>query len=641
MPILLQYMLKLSVSLAIMYLFYQLVLRRLTFYNHNRWYLFGYSVLGFIVSAINISPLLEKSTMEQHDILLFFPAIEKLTTSTPTLSTVVPNSSNWLTWNWLLVIIAAGCLVMLLRLCMQLVSFKRMVKNARLITDEEIKFYQVNKNIIPFSFGNAIFINQQLHTEAELKEIIKHELIHVKQLHTIDIVWAEILCILNWYNPFAWLIRRAIRQNLEFIADSKVLEKGMDKKRYQYLLLKVIGDSHFSIASQFNFSSLKKRIVMMNTIKTARIHMVKFFFILPLLTALLLSFRSIIVPETAAINTNGIFLDTIPAEKTVIVGPRSSYSLHRDDAMSDDHKQFFKRNINVNLVRWKADGGVEVYLKDGKISSYTAADMKGFESIYGRLPKPFGSVEKKIIISKKPYANTKGYIIDMKDKNGNRTVVVKNKAQVLVKELLLTEWNSNEDYYRKLYGEIPSVSVQPDKSLDGITKSAVNIIDFKNRDNKPLIFVDEVEWPGELDMNIIDPQKIESLAVLKDAESIKKYGDKGKDGVILITSKQQTAEKPATTGLKIRELNAGLDNVLYFINGQESSKDAVEMIDPAKIQSIDVLKGKSAEKKYGERGKDGVIEITIPITSNIQFIEKAQPAAWDIRNVLPRKKEEC
>jgi hypothetical protein len=61
------------------------------------------------------------------------------------------------------------------------------------------------------------------------------------------------------------VIKRSIRQNLEFIADNKVVENGIDKKQYQYLLLKVIGNNQYSIATKFNFSSLKKRIAMMNS----------------------------------------------------------------------------------------------------------------------------------------------------------------------------------------------------------------------------------------------------------------------------------------------------------------------------------------------------------------------------------------
>ena len=114
-----------------------------------------------------------------------------------------------------------------------------------------------------------------------------------------------------------------------------------------------------------------------------------------------------------------------------------------------------------------------------------------------------------------------------------------------------------------------------------------------------------------------------------------------KEEMVIITSKKQTDKKPGAE-LEIRRIDADMDNMLYYINGQESSKEAVELIDPTKIQSIDVLKGKSAEKKYGEKGKNGVIEITIPITSAINYSEKHVPAPWDIQNVLPgKKKDQC
>ena len=137
----------------------------------------------------------------------------------------------------------------------------------------------------------SVFINSNLHTEDELREIVRHEFVHVRQKHTIDIIWAELLCIINWYNPFAWLLKRSIRQNLEFIADNKVVENGIDKKQYQYLLLKVIGNNQYSIATKFNFSSLKKRIAMMNKTKSARLQVGRFLFLVPVLAIILLAFR--------------------------------------------------------------------------------------------------------------------------------------------------------------------------------------------------------------------------------------------------------------------------------------------------------------------------------------------------------------
>ena len=153
-----------------------------------------------------------------------------------------------------------------------------------------------------------------------MQEIIQHEIVHVKQKHSIDIIWSEILCLFNWFNPFAWLIRKAIRQNLEFIADNKVLDNGVDRKQYQYLLLKVIGSNRFSIAQKFNFSSLKKRIAMMNKLKSTKINLLRFLFVLPLIAVILVSFRNKI-GDTMKKNSNDdinvpqAMTDTIPLAK--------------------------------------------------------------------------------------------------------------------------------------------------------------------------------------------------------------------------------------------------------------------------------------------------------------------------------------
>jgi hypothetical protein len=193
---------------------------------------------------------------------------------------------------WLLVIFAVGTMIMTLRLLMQYFSFLRVKKNSTLLFKHNIAVFQVNQPIIPFSMGKSIFINQHLHNEEELREIIRHEFIHVKQRHSADILLGELLCVFNWYNPFAWLIRRAIRINLEFITDNKVLEGGLNKKEYQRLLLKVIGISQFSLSTPFNFSSLKKRIAMMNKKQSAKVQLLRLLLLLPVVTVILLAFRT-------------------------------------------------------------------------------------------------------------------------------------------------------------------------------------------------------------------------------------------------------------------------------------------------------------------------------------------------------------
>ena len=227
MPSIFFYLLKLSVALAAVYLFYQLLLRWLTFYNWNRGYLLGYTILAFLIPFINITPVLESNDWSDVRIINWVPTITE-NESLQNIHEASPDNLSGLTIT--AVVFVSGMLFLLTRLLIQFISFYQMKKKAKPFTENGLTIYQVNENIIPFSFGNSIFINHQLHSEEELREIIRHEFIHVKQNHSIDIIWGELLCLLNWYNPFAWLLKRSIRQNLEFIADNKVVQNGIDKK---------------------------------------------------------------------------------------------------------------------------------------------------------------------------------------------------------------------------------------------------------------------------------------------------------------------------------------------------------------------------------------------------------------------------
>jgi len=288
MPAIIPYLLKLSLSIAMIHAFYYLVLRRLTFYNLNRWYLLGYSLLCFIIRFINIAAV-AKQAGKTLPAMHYIPAMQNLKGYY-----MLPATAQHQTldiWQAVTGLLMVGSLFMLVKLVMQFASLIRIKNKAVMLSDNGAAIYHVEEQIAPFSFGNAIYLNKNMHTGRELEEIILHEYVHVKQKHTADILMAELLCIINWYNPFAWLIRHSIRQNLEFIADDNVMRSGMDKKAYQYHLLKVVGIPQYRIANQFNFSSLKKRIMMMNRAKTSRIHLVKFLFILPLLAVTLMAFR--------------------------------------------------------------------------------------------------------------------------------------------------------------------------------------------------------------------------------------------------------------------------------------------------------------------------------------------------------------
>lgn len=371
MPTVADYIIKLSISLAIVFLFYRFVLSNLTFYKWNRWYLLAYTILCFFIPFVDIMPAMPQTNEGSNTIINMIPALQPhIQIIAPSLAT---EASGWSLKNILFVIIAIVSAVLLLRLIIQFISLRLTINKARLISNDKVKLYYVDKDIMPFSFGNSIFINPQLHNADELQEIIRHEFVHVKQKHSIDVLWAEVLCIINWFNPFVWLIRNAVRQNLEFIADNKVLQNGTDKTQYQYLLLKVLGNHQFAVASPFNFSSLKKRIFMMNKMRTAKIHLLKFLFLLPMLVIILLAFRS----GADRVNESNIFIvagivvdhETLKPVEGVIIGDIVSGV----QAVSDKKGYYI---LNVPILRKDTLQIVFSYTKTGYFGSREMAAFR-------------------------------------------------------------------------------------------------------------------------------------------------------------------------------------------------------------------------------------------------------------------------
>jgi len=527
---LIPYIIKISISLAVVYAFYFLLLRRLTFHNSNRWYLLLYSMVSFLIPFINISPLIERSDLKSNDIVRYFPSVQPYTIK------VAAESNPWQFlsgWNIVIVLIGIGIVVMLARLITQYISFLRVKRSASLIHDEDLKIYQVDENIIPFSIGNSIFINQKLHEENELKEIIRHEFIHIREKHSIDILWGEFLCLVNWYNPFAWMIRKSIRQNLEFIADKKVLESGLDKKQYQYLLLKVIGVTQFSIANQFNFSSLKKRIAMMNKNRSAKAQLTKFLLLLPILGVVLLAFRQAagknFVKEI--LPTNSLFADTTP-KKTPPPPPPPPKP-----------PKPAKEDISINVGNFTAT----VKRSDGKIEKYdlTKPEEKAvFEKKYGKIippPPPPPSP-----------ADTATEVEEVVDASEHVTLVADSfvfRDKLSVDEAGDLKWKVKKE----------SVG-DPIYLLDG---KKVEVSEIKK----------------------VLSNKIKSIEVFKNESAIHKYGPEAVHGVINVITKETVAEEVRViidttkfvSGEKANVLYIGVDNpVTIEVEGVDRSNVVVE-----------------------------------------------------------------
>ena len=346
-----------------------------------------YTLSSFLIPVINISALVEEGRFSSTQLIHYIAALP----STDKVNhEVITDPASYsllkLAGEWMLLIIVLGAIVMMARLIVQYFSYLKVKKGSTLLFKHKVAIFQVNKPIIPFSIGNSIFINQHLHNEEELKEIIRHEFIHVKQKHSIDTFVGEIICVLNWYNPFAWMIRRAIRNNLEFIADNKVLENGLDKKEYQRLLLKVIGISQFSISTKFNFSSLKKRIAMMNKKQSAKTQLLRLLLLLPVMTVILLAFRTVRneTPWQLGPKVSLYSNDTIPeANDTVPKPPPPPPPGTPPPPPPPPPPPALPKDVkSINITEKNAT----VTLKNGKVEKYDLtkpADRESYQKKYG------------------------------------------------------------------------------------------------------------------------------------------------------------------------------------------------------------------------------------------------------------------
>jgi TonB family protein len=192
--------------------------------------------------------------------------------------------------NLIMIVYGTISVLFFIRFSVRFYSIFRIIKSGSVIKIDGITVISIDQEIAPFSFFGYVCMNPAQHNQKETKEILIHELTHVKQFHSFDVLMAELLTILCWINPFCWLWKKEIRQNLEFLADDKVISSGFDSRSYQYHLLQLsYSTPDLKISNQFNISPLKKRIAMMNKSKTPRSAMMKYLLILPLTTALVLT----------------------------------------------------------------------------------------------------------------------------------------------------------------------------------------------------------------------------------------------------------------------------------------------------------------------------------------------------------------
>ena len=280
------YLLKANVALLLFAAAYFGLLRRLTFFTLNRFYLLFALLFSAAYPALPVPALL---SAEATPTVLF--AVSKTAGGLAALSAPAAPTVDWAAVG--VALYAAGVTLMLLRLLVQLLSLQRLRRRARraIVAGQPVRV--LAGTISPFSFGRGIYLNPAQHPGPELAAVLRHEQVHVRQWHTLDVLLAQVAQAAAWCNPAAWLLVRALLDNLEYVADQAVLQTGLDRRAYQYSLLRL---SHApagpSLVSHFTFPTLKNRVLMMNTPLSSTGQLARYFVAGPLVLLLSLGYSA-------------------------------------------------------------------------------------------------------------------------------------------------------------------------------------------------------------------------------------------------------------------------------------------------------------------------------------------------------------
>lgn len=636
---LLSYFIQGSLVTAILLMCYKLLLRRDTFFKWSRWYFVSSILASFGLPLVDFS-FLFTTTAAQPAVINYLPD----------LSFSAYHQSYNPAQAFINSLLYAGMLVMTLRLMMQMAALVKLRRNKKISSGNSLRIVELNERINPFSFFNEIYVNPSLHSEAELAEIIQHEQFHIKQKHTIDILLGELLTIVFWFNPFAWLMKNELKQNLEFLTDKLVLATGIDARHYQYNLLKVSGlQNNIAAANHFHFLKLKNRIIMMNKKQTHPYHAVKFLLPVPLVALLLMAFTE--RKELIQTFNEALLQDTMPTatDGRVIINTKPATAPNGEVVLPKNVKQIEVANKNGKRT-------ATVTLKNGTKEVYdlnNESDQIRMEQKYGPIAEPPAPPAPPSIPSavsptspasppgvtvyvpkQEAVLNAQGYYLTVADDEGECVVIIKDKNKKILEAIKLTDWDAAKAVYEKKYGKIPPATpkatlvpstTNASKNGPGNPYTTAGITfkatqgqapsdNFTSRYTDALIIVDGVkQTKGKFSLNSIEPNTIESISILKDVAATAIYGDEGKDGVIIIKTKKKEPTtiitgtiidprpRPATTTAE----------PLYIVDGKERTKDEIKNIEPASIESVSVLKAEQAIAEFGEKGKNGAVKIVL------------------------------
>ncbi|WP_300795386.1 M56 family metallopeptidase [uncultured Bacteroides sp.] len=634
MGTLLIYIMKSAVCLAVFYLFYKLLMSRETFHRFNRFSLLGLMIICSIIPFVKISidsPTESVQGAVSMDELLTAPVIIN--------SDITPQTNDYSAMEYVIVLATAIYIIgILFFAAREIFQFRKVLNITRKGTEEDISLYINNnvkniklivtdENISPFSWMNRIVISRT-DLEENGREILCHEMAHISNHHSIDLIMADICILLQWFNPASWLIKSELQNVHEFEADETVIRNGIDAKNYQLLLIKkAVGSRLYSIANSFNHSKLKKRITMMMKKKSSPWARAKYLYILPLAAVAVAAFAH---PEISKLS------DEISSVKVNDFSAITEYH-EVENTYSKPNGLILVEGTVVDDATGKAIKGASI-LERG--STYgTISDENGKFSLR--------VTENSVIVVSYIGKQTCSFVasaIEVKNMK-NKPIRMKDEVQV-TDEIVVVGYEQEETPQKEdvpqastsQNGEVYMVVEQMPEYPGGMSE----LMKYIARNIKyPADAVREkkqgrviVQFTVGTDGYTSDFKVIHSVSPSLDAEAIRVLANmpkwtpgmqRGKAVPVKYTvpvtfrlDKQDKAEAKATTGSPTMpgnvSFNKSLENVLILIDDKVASQKEFNALNPQNIERIEVIKeaNKAQEifHKYGVFDKkEGVIMI--------------------------------
>ena len=661
------YILKSSVCLVLFYLFFRLLLSKETFHRFNRMALLGVLFFSLLI------PCIEVTTRHQVEVQQAVLSIEQLLLmaeleATPANVGAVQETPaiSWV--QIVLLVYLAGILFLACRNIYSLICLFRLIHSGKHEKLEKgVTLVVHNQEIAPFSWMKYIVISRK-DLEENGREILIHEMAHIHHRHSVDLLVADICIFFQWFNPGAWLLKQELQNIHEYEADETVINEGVNAKEYQLLLIKkAVGTRLYSMANSFNHSKLKKRITMMLKEKSNPWAKLKYLYILPVAAIAVTAFARPEISETAEEISR--MSDALGMEQASLLFSRLhdiSAAKVNDLTAIVEAKAVKTTEEPVQVAPVLKDTAKPVEVK--YIPAEVTEKLQGtpFFEVVEQMPEYPGGMAAAL-----EYIQKNMRYPETAKKNGTQgrvTVqfIIDKGGNVTDPKVIRAVDKDLDAEAIRLIGTMPKWKPGMQKGqavavkytlpvmfrLEGGEMKSSRTVEMSRRPgsllDSALVIVDGKEVTQSI-LNAINVDRIMSFSVLKDAASTAIYGERGKNGVILITLKEDKEEyhpsetytlkntnDPVVLGVKGTGKFTTVNGVQgIYINSKKANRgDVTFFVDGVKIDSSvadigEVVPAERIESMSVEKGTDGKGQIYIT-TKDKRGVEKIS-AKGDIK----------